>query len=457
MPLDPSIILQSQPVKLQSPVDTFAKGLSLQGLMQQNQALGLENQQRQQAISDDRDLRSLFQSNPNPSFADIYGTAGQHGAAAAKSFMEAQALGLKLQKLHGDLAGQQAAYFGSLAGAIQHAGYTPQAIQQALGDAASRGPQYAAQAQQLGQQLLNAPPAQVKLMVDQLYQKAMTAKEQAAAAAQQLQASARQQMADAQSDNAKTNTRNANTQAQNADTNRLREEREEKQTGPYQPTQFTTPDGNPINFNRTNGQYSGATGGLAGLLHGGPTSNASMADQRANQMRYEQNAKAEGTYRGTRDALHSALQAGNVYVDKSGKVTPFASMHDAMGGELSSDAIASLKNDMNTRMNATEALLEQAVADKNDAMLRNGQEPGVSTDTAIKAYRQGLQGGKPTGTTMTLPGTPAAPQGSGKPQAGAQQPPTAIVSQMQVGKVTTFRNGQKWLKNADGSVQQITQ
>ncbi len=175
------------------------------------------------------------------------------------------------------------------------------------------------------------------------------------------------------------------------------------------------------------------------------TPDAALANQSKNQTDYEKNGSAELKARQERDALDQAIAKGNVYVNAKGEVQPFSSMKTATNEQLGQDDIDAMKLQMRQRRQVAETAVEQAVANKNNAMQRNGVRPAVSTQEAIAGYRGQ---GSPQAT-------PASPQ-TGRATAAGAQPPAAIVSKMQAGKVTTFNNGQKWMKNADGTVKQVS-
>jgi hypothetical protein len=160
------------------------------------------------------------------------------------------------------------------------------------------------------------------------------------------------------------------------------------------------------------------------------TPDAMLADRRANEKDYETQAGAEIKARQEAQALQTALSDGRGYVDEKGKYKSFSSMKRTDGQDLTDDDKAAYVQDMKQRLAVSQNAIETAVSNKNNAMQRNGVTPQVSTQQAINAYRgQGAQ----------------------------QKPPANVIAQMQVGKVTTFKNGQKWMKNQDGSVKQVTQ
>lgn len=181
MALNPSIILQpaANPVQLQSPVDTFAKMLSLRELMARASGAELAQKQQQQAYNDNQSLRQLFASNPAPTAQQIYSAAGPaQGTAVLRGMNEAQMAAGNLAKLRGDLANQENDFLGKVAGSVRANNYSPESIQQAFQLATNAG--YGQHVQQIAAQI-QANPASAKQIFDGLYQSSMSAKDQAAA------------------------------------------------------------------------------------------------------------------------------------------------------------------------------------------------------------------------------------------------------------------------------------
>ncbi len=138
------------------------------------------------------------------------------------------------------------------------------------------------------------------------------------------------------------------------------------------------------------------------------TADASLADRRANEKDYETNAAAETKAAQEKSALETALTNGKVYVDAKGTITPFSKMKDANGDPIGDDDIAALKQEMQNRLAIAQKSIETAVANKNNAMQRNGVKPQVSTEQAIQAYRGGA--------TPTSNPAPKTTPGSASPQ-----------------------------------------
>ncbi len=131
------------------------------------------------------------------------------------------------------------------------------------------------------------------------------------------------------------------------------------------------------------------------------TPDAILADRRANQKDYENNSAAEIKARQDVQALTAAIGNGKVYVDPKGSVKPFSAMKQSDGTALSSDDIAAYQQEMKQRLDVAKSAIETAVANKNNAMQRNGVTPQVSTQDAINAYR-GTKPAAKTGKGGTL-------------------------------------------------------
>lgn len=220
MALDPNIILAgaAQPtVQMQTPLDTFMKGLSLRAMVNQDQSRQLQMQmqqqqlkQAQQSYQDQQNLRSLFASNANPNAQQIYAAGGpMAGMQIVKGMTEAQQAAANLQKTKGDIATQENDFLGKVAGAVRANNYSPDSIRQAFQLATNAG--YGQHVQQIAAQI-QANPASAKQIFDGLYQSAMSAKDQAATQAQMIAANAR-------ADQAKESARHNGVTEQQAATN----------------------------------------------------------------------------------------------------------------------------------------------------------------------------------------------------------------------------------------------
>src|SRR5579875_3006760 len=99
--IDPSIVLAAsqKPISLQGPLDTFQKYLSLRDMVNTAHMNQLQAQQQQQAFQDQQSLRTLLQSNANPTAEQIYGAAGPTlGTSVIKGMTEAKQAAANLQK-----------------------------------------------------------------------------------------------------------------------------------------------------------------------------------------------------------------------------------------------------------------------------------------------------------------------------------------------------------------------
>lgn len=182
MALDPSIALQVKPLQIPDPLESYGKALQLKNLMNQNAAFGqqqqlaaeqlhgaqLENQVRQQGVTDDAAARKLFaQPGGMPQDSQILSTLGPvHGAAVVKSLREADKARVDLQESKGKVAAQEADYAGSLAAGVKAAGNSPDALMIAIQHAHANG--YEQQAQQLQQLLLPENQGHIGAVMDRI-------------------------------------------------------------------------------------------------------------------------------------------------------------------------------------------------------------------------------------------------------------------------------------------------
>ena len=79
MPIDPNIALAVRvapfDVRIPTPIDRYARMLSLRNLMSESQTQQLKQQQLEQAAADDAALRALYAQNTEPSAAQLYTAA----------------------------------------------------------------------------------------------------------------------------------------------------------------------------------------------------------------------------------------------------------------------------------------------------------------------------------------------------------------------------------------------
>jgi hypothetical protein len=182
MAIDPSISLGIRPPvipvpDIQSPLERFAKVLSLRNLMTQGESnqLGLQSQQlqlqqQQQQMSDEQKLRQLYTTNPNPTHADIISTIGPQRAIP---LIEAQSKQYEQQL---KTNAQKAARLGQLAGSAVDA----PSYQNAIMTAVSEKLMDPEQGRQLSALKWDDPATQAQ--VKQFQQQALTAEQQHAAA-----------------------------------------------------------------------------------------------------------------------------------------------------------------------------------------------------------------------------------------------------------------------------------
>ena len=198
MAIDPSIALGVRPPaipvpEIQTPLDRFAKVLSLRNMMTQGESgqLGLQSkqlefQQLQQQMQDEAKLRQLYTTNPNPTQADIISTIGpQRAIPLLKAQNEQYEQQLKTNA-------QKAARLGQIAGSIVDPQSYQNGIMTAVGERLldpEAGRQLAA---------LNWDDPKTQAQVRQFQQQALTAEQQhnaqladAQAKRQQLESEAR--------------------------------------------------------------------------------------------------------------------------------------------------------------------------------------------------------------------------------------------------------------------------
>src|SRR6185369_10612837 len=135
MAIDPTISLgvrppAVQPLQIQSPLEQFARVLSLRNLMQENQSgqLGLQTQQMkmqeaQRQIEDEAKLRA----NPNMADAELIGTLGSRAIPLLKARSELYEQQLKTNA-------QKAARLGQIAGSAVDTTSYQNAVMTAVGE-----------------------------------------------------------------------------------------------------------------------------------------------------------------------------------------------------------------------------------------------------------------------------------------------------------------------------------
>jgi hypothetical protein len=186
MPIDPRILdgIRGIPQpQMQDPLENYTKALSikhlidqqrqqqqmaplqLQAAQEQLKGAQMENQQRQQGLTDDKGAREFFASNPDPTAEEILAKLGPKvGIPIVKSRFEAEEARLKM-------GSQKSTQLGQIAGSIKD----EQSFHRGIGDALSRGlitREHAAQFLQMPW----GPETQAQ--VQQIAQQAMTAEQQ---------------------------------------------------------------------------------------------------------------------------------------------------------------------------------------------------------------------------------------------------------------------------------------
>lgn len=387
--IDPNIALAYRSPQVPDPLEVAQQAQSLQNMRTQNQlgqqqiqAVQQENQIRNQAIQDDQNFRKMYaQSMTNGTQMtddQILSTLGaQRGAQFLEHRNQATETRMRIKETQGKLAEQEADYAGGIAYALLKSadpktGLIPaEAVGNAVQQAHRDG--YEQEAQQFTQ-FAQQNPQQLPALLNQLVEKSP---KQRALAASDQRAQAAEERARYAEQNALTNQKRAEDAEARAEQGKVVQSRD-------------TRNGHALYYNNVTGAETvggpvdmDASGGKGKAV----TPDAALADRRANQKDYEQNAKGEITYRQTRDTLDSAIQNGKVYVYPNGRTVPFSSMKTADGNSLSQDDVNAYIADMKQRRDAAETGIEQSVTSKNDAMQRNGVKPQVSTQDAINAYR----------------------------------------------------------------------
>lgn len=390
--IDPSILLQSKPVQIETPADAAQQAATIQnlgnaGALQRADLQGVQqqNQGRQRVLDQHAALNQALQKNTkvNPdgtSSVDHNGiindlTAGGYGDVATEYRQQlagqAQAQ-VKLQEDQDKVNATHAAHVASLVNPIlEETDPAKQAAmyQEALSTATKNG---WAHPGELPDQWNPDTAAKAKVIANQ-----------ATSVLDQYKNKYGQERVDAltaRADAAKTQADAATTRAQAA------QDRANQGTFKYAGTR----GGKAVYFNERTGEEK-----LGGALDEDPVStkgktvtpDASLAEHRANQTDYEKAATAETTLLQQRNRYDSALASGKVYVDPKGQTKPFSSMKNAEGDALSAADIAALQDEMRQSRTVTQKGLEQAVSNKNNAMSRNGVTPQVSTGQAIANYR----------------------------------------------------------------------
>lgn len=382
--IDPNIALAYKPVEVQDPLEVAARQASLKTIanqqqLQQAQLTGVnqENQQRQQQMTDDQQFRQLFnqsmQSGQPVSTGQIMQTLGPvRGSAYQKSVLETQKTQAEMKELSDKHATAEADFAGSLGYQIQQAGYSPQSVAAAVQQAHAAG--YEQEAQQFAQVATQTPSA-IKGVVDGLVSK--SPKQQEIANARETSQARTSEAATAQ-DRLDWQQQNGQQQRDQAAANAAEAARHNKVTEGQGSQRIV------ISQDRE-GRLADGTGGSGQSV----TANT-------NENIYDQSSKAEVQYSQQRSQIGSALKSGTVYVDQSGKATPFAQMKTADGSALGASDISAMQDQMRARYQAASKGMVDAIAAKNNAMMRNRQTPGVSTAQAAAFHQRPTSGVTPT-------------------------------------------------------------
>lgn len=392
--IDPNIALSYRSPEIQDPLTVQTRQANLKSIanqqqLQQAQLTGMNQEnaardvQMRTAAALNQALAENTSTSPDGSIqvnhAGVVNALNQGGfGAAAQQYQDAQAKRDEaLTKLSGDklaLAGQQ--HDLMIQGLGNVLGVTDPAQRTALWSQEVKRAQAAGipEAQSLNPAAVPDDPTLQSMLI--------TSKE----GRQMIQTRLAQQQADTAAQREKDNAKRVDAyyewMMRRGDVNRYRFTNQYDKDN--HPIILDTQDGSVLVDKTVTGAPWATTGAGGGRQL---TPDASLANQRANKADYEKNAAAELTARQQRDGLDAALQSGKAYLDKNGRLTPFSSMKDADGNPISADTIAAYQAEMRQRRAVLETAIEQAVANKNNAMQANGVTPQVSTQQAIAGYR----------------------------------------------------------------------
>jgi hypothetical protein len=431
--IDPNILLQSKPVNIETPLEAQGQVQQVQNLRNLGQiqqgtiamqpgeltAQSQENQGRAIALHGQQMLNDAMASsvtrdkNGNVVFDKdaiasklAAGNAGAQIPAVMESLTKIDQANATLQETKAraanyqqELATAQRDYLGTGALAVKDMGYDPHAAVSFVAHALAAKNIDQDTANSVTQKILaNPTPQNVQSLVDPLIGQSPKAQEEIRKRAVEANAEAR---------------------------TRVLEDREQD----YQDSisgrnqgnwvQSKEPrDGQALYYNTKTGEEKvGGPVDTPEKTRGGLTANAQGVQARANEKEATEAAKTEAAQDAIRDGIGNALRQGDVYYNPKGETLSFDKQIPRLSKDESDDEykaraapiIQSLTREMDLRGAAATTQANAATARKNNAILKNGGTPDVSTEQAIA--KRGDWGGK-----AAAPPVEAAPQ-----QAPAQQ------------------------------------
>lgn len=494
MPIDSSIPLNAQAPQPTNALTVMAQVQGIKDAQQRSQmnAMTLRQGQYEFAAQQAQDAAWKGALKPDGSIdtGALQGAlaASGHGSAiptVMKHVADAQKIGLDLQKQRQDIATQQADYAGSFAAASHAAGDDPNvfligaqhALQNKLVDPNTVGPiiqtvqKDPSSLGRINAQLIAQSPKQQELLSAATTAGARKENANTQAdkwglqkAAQQLGAAQDQQTysqvwnqlpAGVARNFDPPENWNAQTTPQKARMVGMTPEQQANQgKDQYSPTSMTTSAGSPLVFDRQSGRYI-PQANITGLLRpgqedngtgsGGPgsmTPDAVAKQARENVTDYQNFAKMEGPLNLERMRLGSALTSGNSYIDDKGRLKPIDPTKQTQ------DQTREQQADMAQRFIAASNQLKQILSQKNDALLRAGQQPQTSTEQAITALDQGTQSLitslKQRGIQISVPSHGSSAVSAVAPKApGDESPQQSGQGRYREGDVVSNGKGQK--------------
>lgn len=385
--IDPNIALQVQPVKPVNPIESYGQLLSLKNMLQQQQigkqnltALGLENQQRQNALADTAAVNDALKSNTS---LDANGMPTIDHGGVIKS-LSAAGHGKEAIAYQSQLAKTQKEQADAMKVQLEN-GLTKAHMGTSLlqGVTDQNGLDHARAAfQAWGLDASKLPAIYDKDAIDKAIDSGLSATDYLTKQKNKIDADQKKQEIGIQQQQADTATRNAD-QTAIRDLN----------TADYQKS--TTQYRNATLGERT--RHDKATEAQAAIDNrttGGLTANAEAVQRRADQKELDKLHQEENELHTLRTQLGSAIASRKAFIDASGKSHPISSDGDEAEAQI---------EDMRDRYDGATRRLQTVIPQKNDLIQGQGGTVKVSSTDALNNVNAA---GKPaTGATPAKPQT----------------------------------------------------